>query len=139
VLKMKIKSGARRATTTLLIACLALPQALWAQGGAVDEDPNPYAMVGDLFVARPLGVVLTLAGTAVWVVSLPFTLMAGHANEAADTLMLGPAEATFVRCLGCRNTGYTGRDMDEADQRREARAARRAEAEAAEAAESASE
>ena len=80
---MKIKSGARRATTTLLIACLALPQVLWAQGSAVDESPNPYAMVGDLFVARPLGLVLTLGGAAVWIVSLPFTLMAGHAVSRA--------------------------------------------------------
>lgn len=125
---MKIKSGARRATTALLIACLALPSSLWAaKGGAVDESPNAFAMVGDLFVARPLGVVMTLAGTAVWVVSLPFTLMAGHANEAADTLVLGPGAATFVRCLGCRNTGYTHRDMDEAEERKAAKAARKAE------------
>ena len=115
---MKIISGARRATVALMIGCLMLPQVLWAQN-AVDESPNEFAMVGDLLVARPIGVVMTVGGVAVWLVSLPFTLMAGHASEAAETLMLGPAQATFVRCLGCRNPGYTGRDTDQSERNEE--------------------
>jgi hypothetical protein len=115
---MKIILGARRATVSLMIGCLMLPQALWAQS-AVDESPNEFAMVGDLFVARPIGLVMTVGGALVWVVSLPFTLMAGHASESAETLMLGPAQATFWRCLGCRNTGYTGKDGAMMDRNRE--------------------
>ena len=69
-------------------------------------------MVGDLLVARPVGLVMTAGGAAVWLVSLPFTLLAGHAGEAAETLILGPGETTFMRCLGCRNTGYTHKDID---------------------------
>ncbi|NND69072.1 MAG: hypothetical protein HKN19_15890 [Halioglobus sp.] len=107
---MTIRTRARRALVALMIGCLLLPQALVAQE-AVDESPNEFAMVGDLLVARPLGAVITVAGTAVWLVSLPFTLLSGHAGEAAGTLILGPAEATFMRCLGCRNTGYTGKDI----------------------------
>ncbi|RLA49137.1 MAG: hypothetical protein DRR04_09790 [Gammaproteobacteria bacterium] len=106
---MKIKPSARRAAIALMIGCLMLPQALWAQN-AVDEDPNALIMVGDLVVARPIGVVMTVGGVAVWVVSLPFTLLAGNASEAAGALMGGPAEATFMRCLGCRKNGYTGKD-----------------------------
>ena len=75
---------------------------LWAQD-AIDESPNEFAMVGDLLVARPLGVVMTVGGAAVWLVSLPFTLLSGHASEAAGTLIGGPVETTFMRCLGCRN------------------------------------
>jgi hypothetical protein len=124
---MKIISGARRATIALMIGCLMLPQALWAQmdgsgysrGNAIDESPNEFAMVGDLLVARPIGAVMTVGGVAVWLVSLPFTLMAGHASEAAETLMLGPAQATFWRCLGCRNTGYTGRDIEQTERNEE--------------------
>jgi hypothetical protein len=123
---MKIISGARRATVALMIGCLMLPQALWAQN-AVDESPNEFAMVGDLLVARPIGVVMTVGGVAVWLVSLPFTLMAGHAGEAAESLMLGPAQATFWRCLGCRNTGYTGRDIAQTE-RNEEKAAQQEEA-----------
>lgn len=107
---MKIILRSRRTTTALMIACLMLPQALWAQH-AVDEDPNAAIMVGDLVVARPIGVVMTVGGAALWLVSLPFTLLAGHAGEAADALMQGPAEATFMRCLGCRNTGYRDKDL----------------------------
>lgn len=108
---MKKNTGAKRAITALLISCLLLPQALLA-GSAVDESPNEWAMVGDLLVARPVGLVLTVGGAAVWLVSLPFTLLAGHAGEAAETLVLGPGESTFMRCLGCRNTGYTSKDVD---------------------------
>jgi hypothetical protein len=109
---MTIRVKLRRVAAATLITCLALPQALWAQG-AVDDSPNEFAMVGDLLVARPIGLVMTVGGTAAWLVSLPFTLLAGHAGEAAETLVIGPAEATFMRCLGCRETGYTNKDVEQ--------------------------
>jgi hypothetical protein len=108
---MKIKVRVRRTAVALMVSCLLLPQMLWAQE-AIDESPNEWAMVGDLLVARPIGAVLTVGGAAVWLVSLPFTLLAGNASEAAGTLVGGPAEATFMRCLGCRNSGYTGKDIE---------------------------
>lgn len=118
---MKIKPRARRMSVAILISCLLLPQALWAQdGGAVGENPNPWAMVGDLVVARPIGLVLTAGGAVTWLVSLPFTLMAGHAAEAADILILGPGEQTFVRCLGCRNSGYTYKDIEQHEKKQAA-------------------
>lgn len=121
---MRIKTRTRRATAALLISCLLMPQILWAQGGgAVDEDPNGFAMLGDLVVARPIGLVLTVGGAAVWLVSLPFTLLAGNANDAADTLILGPGEQTFMRCLGCRQSGYTNSDIEQHEQRQAARVA----------------
>lgn len=126
---MKIYAGARRAVATLVIACMMLPQALWAQD-AIDDSPNEFAMVGDLLVARPIGLVMVVGGTAAWLVSLPFTLLSGHAGEAAGTLIGGPVETTFMRCLGCRNAGYTGKDIERARQNAEREAA---EAEAAEA------
>lgn len=119
---MKITVRARRAAVTLMVSCLLLPQLLWAEE-AIDESPNEWAMVGDLLVARPIGVVLTVGGTAVWLISLPFTLLAGSASEAAGTLIGGPAEATFMRCLGCRNTGYTGKDSEAIRQQQEREAA----------------
>ena len=112
---MKIILRSRRATIALMIACFMLPQALWAQEAAVDESPNAAIMVGDLVVARPIGVVMTVGGVALWLVSLPFTLLAGNAGEAAEALMQGPAETTFMRCLGCRNTGYVNKDLSQDD------------------------
>lgn len=126
---MKIMPRAGRLTAALLISCLILPQSLWAQDatmmgreGAVDENPNGFAMLGDFLVARPIGLVLTAGGAALWLVSLPFTLLAGNANEAADTLILGPGEQTFMRCLGCRQSGYTYSDIDQYEKRKAASA-----------------
>jgi hypothetical protein len=131
---MKIMSRAGRITTALLISCLMLPQTLWAQDparmareGAVDENPNGFAMLGDLVVARPIGLVLTAGGAALWLVSLPFTLLAGNAGDVADNLILGPGEQTFMRCLGCRQSGYTYSDIDQSEKRQAARAAEAAE------------
>jgi hypothetical protein len=42
-------------------------------------------------------------------------MLAGNAGEAAEALMQGPAEATFMRCLGCRNTGYVSKDLAQDD------------------------
>jgi hypothetical protein len=127
---MRLKTGARRVTVALAISCMMLPQMLWAQE-AIDESPNEWAMVGDLLVARPIGVVLTVGGAAVWLVSLPFTLLSGHASEAAGTLIGGPVETTFMRCLGCREPGYTGKDAEaikKFDERRAAEEAAKKEA-----------
>jgi len=118
---MKIIAGARRVLVAMVVSCILVPQTLWAQE-AIDESPNEWAMAGDLLVARPIGAALVVGGTAVWLVSLPFTLLAGNASEAAGTLIGGPVETTFMRCLGCRNPGYTGKDA-EAIRRQQERAA----------------
>jgi len=118
---MKIIVRVRRAAVVLIVSCLLPPQLLWAEE-AIDESPNEWAMAGDLLVARPIGVALTVGGAAVWLVSLPFTLLAGNASEAAGTLIGGPVETTFMRCLGCRNPGYSGKDA-EAIKRQQERAA----------------
>ncbi len=108
---MTTHSTLRRTVAAICLSTLLSPQMLWAQA-AIDESPDPFAMVGDLVVARPVGLVMTVGGTAAWLVSLPFTLLAGHAAEAADQLMVGPARSTFMRCLGCRETGYTNKDIE---------------------------
>jgi len=76
-------------------------------------------MAGDLIVARPIGAAMTAAGAAVFVLSLPFTVLAGNVSESAEALVLGPAEATFMRCLGCREAGYSGKDLERRRQRRQ--------------------
>jgi hypothetical protein len=124
---MKIIVATRRVTVALVISCMLLPQMLWAQQQAVDESPNEWAMVGDLLVARPIGAVLTVGGAAVWLVSLPFTLLSGNASEAAGTLIGGPVETTFMRCLGCRQPGYSGKDTEANRRFKEEQAAQAAE------------
>lgn len=94
----------RLLTATTLSAALLLPQIGVAQ--EVAEDPSGLAMAGDAIIARPLGIVFTVVGTALYVVTLPFSLLGGNAKQAGQELVVGPAEATFVRCLGCTSPGY---------------------------------
>ena len=97
-------SKAARLATLLLSITLLLPGVSFAQ--AVDEDPAAFAMAADLAVARPLLLATTIAGAAVYLVSLPFTLAGGNAKQAGKSLVVKPAKATFVRCLGCVTSGY---------------------------------
>ena len=82
---------------------LSLPRLSFAQ--EIEETPTALAMVGDLVIARPFLLVMTVIGTASYIVSLPFTLPGGNSADAAETLVVGPARATFVRCLGCSKPG----------------------------------
>lgn len=91
-------------TTFGLALVLLLPQL--GLTNTVEEKPTALAMAGDLVIARPLLLVTTVVGAAVYVVSLPFSLAGGNAKEAGETLVVGPAKATFVRCLGCTRSGY---------------------------------
>jgi hypothetical protein len=99
---MKHSKASRLAVATLGLALMA---PWFANAQPVDESPSALAMAGDLIIARPLLVVATAAGAAAFLVSLPFTAAGGNMGQAADTLVAGPAEAAFVRCLGCRTSG----------------------------------
>lgn len=106
----------------LLLAGMLCASPVYSQS-SIDERPNAFAMTGDLLVGRPLGAAITAVGAAAFVVSLPFTIMGGAVSESAETLVLGPAEATFVRCLGCLVAGYSYKDMERRRERRERAAA----------------
>lgn len=114
-----LSKSLRRRIAALLVALLVVP--IVSAQTSIDERPNAFAMTGDLLVARPIGLVMTAVGAAVFVVSLPFTLLAGSVSESAETLVLGPAETTFVRCLGCLQPGYSYKDVERRQERREAR------------------
>jgi hypothetical protein len=58
------------------------------------------AMLADVFLLRPFGFVATVLGTAVFVVSLPFTLPTRSVDQAAQKLVVDPGKFTFVRPLG---------------------------------------
>ncbi|MGH8717391.1 MAG: hypothetical protein ACREV0_00355 [Burkholderiales bacterium] len=65
-----------------------------------DFPPSGSSMLVDIVIARPLGLVATVVGAAAWVVSLPFSLPSGSADEAAQALIVDPARYTFKRPLG---------------------------------------
>lgn len=74
------------------------------------EAPPAYAMIADLLIARPLLIVATAVGAVVFVVALPFTAAGGGIGDAGKALVVDPARAAFVRCLGCTGNGYNKRE-----------------------------
>ena len=47
------------------------------------EAPNSSVMAADAVIGRPLGLATTIAGTGVFLVTLPFTLPTGSTEDAA--------------------------------------------------------
>lgn len=106
---MKHQDGSRAAGTSRLVrllACAALTGLLAMPAHARDDEPSAAEMTADVLIARPLGIVATVLGSAVFVVSLPFSAAGGNVDQAADALVMGPVRETFLRCLGCRAGRY---------------------------------
>lgn len=70
------------------------------------QNPPAYAMIGDLLIARPLLIAATVAGAGLFVIALPFTATGGGIGRTGKALVVDPAKAAFVRCLGCTGDGY---------------------------------
>ena len=71
---------------------------------AQDENQNveisAEKMIFDFILLRPMGIVATILGTSVFVVSLPFSAAGGNSKEAYQKMMVEPASYTFKRPLG---------------------------------------
>ena len=72
-----------------------------AQQRLVDDEPGELATIGDAIFARPALLLATGVGLTIYTATLPFSILGGSEKQAAETLVLAPAEATFRRCLGC--------------------------------------
>lgn len=76
-------------------------QASYFSNGYHDSDTTSGgAMIVDAVFARPLGFVATVIGTAVYTVSLPFSIAGGNEHDARKNLVYSPAGYTFKRPLG---------------------------------------
>ncbi len=64
------------------------------------EEPEGGEMIYDLFIVRPIGIIATAAGTVVFVLSLPFSLLGDNVDTAGEKLVKAPARFTFKRPLG---------------------------------------
>lgn len=90
----------------LAIALIASPGATFAanpfetQQNSNRVPPDPGAMAADLVIVRPLGMVATLGGTLVFIVSLPFSALGENMDDAWESLVVSPATFTFQRPLG---------------------------------------
>lgn len=65
-----------------------------------DFGPSYETMAVDTVVGKPLQLMAAVAGTAAYIVSLPFSLIGGNADQAQQKLFVEPWNA-MSRCLGC--------------------------------------
>ena len=96
-----------------VLRALAITAALLICQPAWSYESNPHGptgidMAADLLVGRPISFTIMLVGGVVWVVGLPFSALGGNVKESAHALVVEPAKATFVRCLGCSSNTYQG-------------------------------
>jgi hypothetical protein len=87
----------------MLALILAIPSAAWAN--TIEEKPSALAMSGDALFVRPVMLVTTIVGGAIFIISSPFAALGGNIDESFEQLVKNPFETTFVRCLGCTVNG----------------------------------
>ena len=73
-----------------------------ASRGFETKPPEPSAakVVFDGLIARPLGLATTVAGTGLFVATLPFSIPSGSVRESANGMIVRPGGWTFVRPMG---------------------------------------
>jgi len=82
------------AFTVLAIILTSVP-ALADDGASVAT-----AMVADVVIARPAGIVAIVLGTAAFIVALPFAALSGSVEPVVQTLVVEPFKFTFTRPVG---------------------------------------
>ena len=94
--------GKRSMILLLIAAMIFIPfgTSALAQSQDIDNEITAEAMAADLLVIRPLGIVASVVGTAVFIVSLPFSALGGNTKTACQKLVKDPAKFTFTRALG---------------------------------------
>lgn len=99
----------RLAVCATLLCLLATAGPAWSasaagppqpQYGYNASTPTPAAMAFDAVVVRPLSLVSTIAGTGLFVLSLPISVLGHNSDAAAGALVGAPARYTFTRPLG---------------------------------------
>jgi len=87
----------------ILSLVLALPSIGWS--ATIEEKPSALAMTGDAIFVRPVMIVTTVIGGAIFLVSSPFAALGGNIGESFEQLVGKPFNTAFVRCLGCTMNG----------------------------------
>jgi len=85
---------------TLTWIVTSLSSTGWAAGNDTLGKNDPVAHEWnalDVLLARPIAVIAGIAGSAVFVASLPFTIPTGAVRDAADIFIVRPFQFSFVR------------------------------------------
>ena len=90
------------AVVGVIAALICVPFATTAQSQEYFEakEPGGGAMIYDMVVLRPIGLVATGVGSVFWLISLPFSASGDNTDMATKKLVKEPAAYTFKRPLG---------------------------------------
>lgn len=93
--------GYRIIALALVLGMCGLPlTAAAADPGAVEHPDTAGLALVDLVFVRPLCLLSTVVGTAVYLVSLPLSSAGGNAEQCYRRLVAEPARFTFQRPMG---------------------------------------
>jgi hypothetical protein len=100
--KIMFKIANKLQIILLITAMMIMPIATTAFAGEYfeTEDPSGGAMMFDLAVVRPVGIVATAVGCVFFIVSSPFSALGGNIDTAGEKLVKDPVAYTFKRPLG---------------------------------------
>ena len=99
--RSRMQSGVALLVTVLLLCTTSLVHAAEDPSyTARTEDVSAEAIIADGLLLRPAGIAATVLGTAVFVITLPFSIPTRSVDKAAQKLIVDPAKYTFVRPLG---------------------------------------
>lgn len=99
--RSRMQSGVALMVAVLFLCTTSLVHAAEDSYMVKDRgDVSAEAIIVDGLVLKPAGVMATLLGTMVFVVTLPFSLPTKSVDKAAQKLVVDPAKYTFVRPLG---------------------------------------
>ncbi len=74
-------------------------------------EPSAAVVAADALIARPIGLGLTVAGTATFLVTLPMSIPSCSVDTAAQGLIVKPGGYTFVRPLGRSDPRFEERTL----------------------------
>ncbi|MEE9613578.1 MAG: hypothetical protein V3W31_01320 [Thermodesulfobacteriota bacterium] len=90
----------KRIIAIVFSALLVLSSVSPALAGEINREPSGEAMIFDVLLVRPLGIVASVFGTGLFIVSLPFTIPTKSVKMAGKKLVSEPLAYTFKRPVG---------------------------------------
>ena len=90
----------RMKTKLLTITVCVLTLMLGSARPALGSGSSTVDIVVDVVFARPISFAATVAGSALFIVSLPVAAPSRSIDKVAHTLVIAPAKDTFTRPLG---------------------------------------
>lgn len=84
----------------LILCCAAAILFCQAPQSNAIEDGSTEAVAADVLVVRPACFIMTILGSALFVVALPVAAISKSTKQTAHALVVRPARATFSRPVG---------------------------------------